>query len=270
MDIITDNLQISGEKQIFFFKKPRAAIIDILVPRPRPRDPHPLPHPRGGYPCPTRVNPLYGKNRVYLKKTAALYRSHECTHHMQMKLKKKQLLRSVDETAPVYYITTLARGQPTTEHGCRTMRVISLLEAFHTLPAHFGPALVDDSARLSIGTRQDTRVFRVGMFWTAPWASSPRPFLPTAPTSPQMRPCGHSGLAHRATRTAVPARAALAWPRRFLPVSCSGHTCACTGSDRVGIARALQGCCNVLGRVLLFSLRLETKTETKIVFIFRD
>ena len=148
--------------------------------------------------------------------------------------------------------------------------VISLLEAFHTLPAHFGPALVDDSARLSIGTRQDTRVFRVGMFCTAPWASSPRPFLPTAPTSPQMRPCGHAGLAHRATRTAVPARAALAWPRRFLPVSCSGHTCACTGSDRVGIARALQGCCNVLGRVLLFSLRLETKTETKIMFIFRD
>jgi len=73
------------------------------------------------------------------------------------------------------------------------MRVISLLEAFHTLPAHFGPALVDDSARLSIGTRQDTRVFRVGMFWTAPWASSPRPFLPTAPTSPQM-PASLTGL----------------------------------------------------------------------------
>jgi len=153
-----------------------------------------------------------------------------------MKLKKKQLLRSVDETAPVYYITTLARGlNPPQSMGA----------------APCGHQFARSFSHLASSFRAC-------------------PFLPTAPTSPQMRPCGHAGLAHRATRTAVPARAALAWPRRFLPVSCSGHTCACTGSDRVGIARALQGCCNVLWRVLLFSLRLETKTETKMVFIFRD
>jgi len=143
----------------------------------------------------------------------------------------------VDETAPVYYITTLARG--------------------HNPPQSMGAAPCG---------HQFARSF-------SHLASSFRacPFLPTAPTSPQMlRPCGHAGLAHRATCTAVPARAALAWPRRFLPVSFSGHTHACTGRDHVGIARALQGCCNVLGLFLFFCLRLETKTETKMVLISRD
>ena len=171
----------------------------------------------------------------------------------------------MDETAPVYYITTLARGHNPPQSmgaapcGHQFARSFShLASSFRACPGRRLGKVVDRHAA-------GHTCFSCRHVLDSPLGLIPPPLPPY-----RAHLATDAGLAHRATRTAVPARAALAWPRRFLPVSCSGHTCACTGSDRVGIARALQGCCNVLGRVLLFSLRLETKTETKIVFIFRD